>query len=325
MDVLRAAGPVSCAPAATGLGNCHDCAEAAPCRTTGPLRVNRQSMAWGYPYTSSALAPGPAAAPLISGRLAQNVIGLTAYLWIDSKIYLEAGGYSSPARGTLRWLGADPLDPGDIDGLAPYGRIAFQNQLAGGTFELGAFALGARLWPGRDRSTGFTDHYSDVGLDASWLRILGSSGTLTLNARYTHEARSLRATCALATPGRSNSTTALADCADGSLNEQRADASFYWRNSIGATVGAFNISGTPSAVLYGDSRTLSPNSSGILLQLDATPFGGSNSPLGPRFNMRVGVQYTAYTRFDGARRNYDGAGTNASDNNTVRVFAWLAY
>jgi hypothetical protein len=41
--------------------------------------------------------------------------------------------------------------------------------------------------------------------------------------------------------------------------------------------------------------------------------------------MRVGVQYTLYSRFDGAGKNFDGAGANASDNNTLRVFTWFAY
>ncbi len=114
-------------------------------------------------------------------------------------------------------------------------------------------------------------------------------------------------------------------CADGSLHELRADASYYWDNKIGATIGAFDLAGTPNPSLYPDSRTARPDSSGILLQLDGTPFGGDHSPLGPRFNMRVGVQYTAYTRFNGARLNYDGAGANAADNNTLRVFTWIAF
>ena len=41
--------------------------------------------------------------------------------------------------------------------------------------------------------------------------------------------------------------------------------------------------------------------------------------------MRVGVQYTLYSRFDGARTNFDGTGANASDNNTLRVLMWFAY
>ena len=41
--------------------------------------------------------------------------------------------------------------------------------------------------------------------------------------------------------------------------------------------------------------------------------------------MRVGVQYTAYLRFNGSSSNVDGMGQNASDNNTFRVFTWIAY
>ena len=56
-----------------------------------------------------------------------------------------------------------------------------------------------------------------------------------------------------------------------------------------------------------------PDSTGVLLQLDATPWGDGKSPFGERFNTRVGVQYTAYTRFNGARDNWDGAGSDAGD------------
>jgi len=37
------------------------------------------------------------------------------------------------------------------------------------------------------------------------------------------------------------------------------------------------------------------------------------------------VQYTAYGRFNGASKNYDGFGRNASDNNTLFIYTWLAY
>jgi hypothetical protein len=142
--------------------------------------------AWGYPYTDSDYAPGPDVAPLISGGLGQAALGLSAYGWVDSKFYLEAGGYGTPSRGTLKFLGADPNDPGKIHGMAPYGRAAFQTQLGGGTFEVGAFAFKAALFPSRDRSAGTTDRYTDLGLDTSWIKPVGS-GTVTVNARYTHE------------------------------------------------------------------------------------------------------------------------------------------
>lgn len=279
---------------------------------------------WGFPYTDSDYAPGPATSPLISGGLGQAVLGLSAYGWFDSKFYIEAGGYSTPSRGTLRWLGADPDDPGNIHGIAPYGRAAYQTDLGGGTFEAGVFALKAALYPGRDRSSGSTDHFTDLGVDVSWIKPL-KSDTLTFNGRYTHEKQSLDATCALGMATGEIDPVPLSDCADGTLNELHGDVSYYWHDTIGATVGAFDLSGSTNPIIYGDNRAFKPNSSGFQLQVDGTPFGRGKSPLGSRFNVRVGVQYTAYTKFDGASHNFDGTGRNASDNNTLRVFTWVAF
>jgi hypothetical protein len=279
---------------------------------------------WGFPYTDSDYAPAPDASPLIAGGLGQAVLGLSAYAWLDSKLYLEAGGYSTPSRGTLKWLGADPDDPGKIHGIAPYGRAAFQTGLGGGTFEVGAFALKAALYPGRDRSSGFSDRFTDFGLDASWIKPM-KSDTLTLNARYTHEKQLLNATCALGMEAGEIDPMPLSQCADNTLNEEHADVSYYWHNAIGGTASVFNLSGSSNPAIFPDNRTFRPDSSGFQFQLDGTPFGSGNSPLGPRFNMRVGVQYTAYMKFNGARRDFDGTGRNASDNNTLRVFTWLAF
>ncbi len=85
----------------------------------------------------------------------------------------------------------------------------------------------------------------------------------------------------------------------------------------------FDTTGSVDSLRFG-GRTGRPNSSGGVLQLDGTPFG-KGSPVGSWFNVRFGIQYTVYASFNGARRNFDGAGTNASDNNTVRVFTWLAF
>jgi hypothetical protein len=41
--------------------------------------------------------------------------------------------------------------------------------------------------------------------------------------------------------------------------------------------------------------------------------------------VRVGAQYWAYNRFNGASSNYDGFGRNARDNNTLFVYVWGAY
>ena len=272
--------------------------------------------AWGFPYTGSDLVPAPSASPLLNGAFAQTSLGATVYAWIDNAFYLEAGAYGSPGATTLRRLGADPTSPGDIDGLAPYGRVAYQTALGGGTAHIGAVVMDASIHPGLDRTTGLRDRFTDVGLDGSYIRTLSKGDVVTFNARYLHERQSLEASCALAGGD--------ASCAHNRLNDVRADASYYWRNKIGATVQVFDTTGNANPFLYAGNRTFRPDSTGVMFQLDATPFGDRPQPA-RRANLRVGLQYTLFTRFNGAQNNFDGAGAQASDNNSLRIFTWLAF
>jgi len=270
--------------------------------------------AWGFPYTDSALSPAPDASPMI-GNLGETTLGATAYAWIDGKVYIEAGAYKSLGAGVLGRLGADPFSPGKIDGAAPYARVAYVKNLGDRNIEVGAFALDAKLFPGRDETTGRSDRYTDVGFDASYQYFAANRDVFTVNARYIHERRRLAASQALG----------LARFERGDLQDFRIDASYYWRNKIGASAQVFQTRGSRDDLLYGGHRTFAPDSSGLNLQLDATPYGDGRSPLGPRFNLRVGVQYTAYFKFNGAGTDYDGQGHAASDNNTLRVFSWIYY
>ncbi len=270
--------------------------------------------AWGFPYTGSALAPAPGSAPLI-GSLAQTTLGVTGYAWINSTFLVEAGGYQSPGANLLSRAGVDPLDPGGIRGVAPYARIAYQNNMGEQNFEVGAFGMQADLNPGRDTTTGLADRYTDIGLDGSYQYYASNKDVFTINARFTYEREKLAASQALGMVTNDHND----------LKDLRVDASYYWRNKIGATLGAFDTTGSSDPLLYAANRTLKPDSAGVSLQLDGTPFGGGGSPLGARFNVRVGVQYIAYLEYDGAGRNFDGLGHNAGDNNTLRVFTWIAY
>jgi hypothetical protein len=74
------------------------------------------------------------------------------------------------------------------------------------------------------------------------------------------------------------------------------------------------------------SRTGRPNSNGWIVELDYLPFNKSGGPsFWPWFNPKFIVQYTLYTEFNGASRNYDGSGRRASDNNTLYVAAWFPF
>jgi hypothetical protein len=270
--------------------------------------------AWGFPFTSSSLAPAPAAATLVSNALAQNVVGVNAYAWWEESVYTEVGLYNSLPTGFLKTVGVGPGDTNELKGAAPYVRLAWQKDYGDYNFEIGVFGLFADLYPGRDKSAGTTDGYTDLGVDASY-QFVGGDNIYTLNSRFISESQDLRATQFLG--GALNPHT--------HLDEININASYYWQNTIGGSMGFFNTWGSHDPLLYADSRTFTPDSSGLIFQVDGTIFGHDMSgPVGGRFNLRLGLQYTLYTKFNGASQNFDGLGRNASDNNTLRIFAWLA-
>jgi hypothetical protein len=160
-----------------------------------------------------------------------------------------------------------------------------------------------------------SDRYRDLGLDASYYVNLGDGDVITLNTRYTDEEQTLDYSI----------LTGSAQNLHNKLHDFHADVSYYWRNKLGGTVGVVRTTGSADDLLYAGDRTFKPDSSGVMLQADATPFGDGKGPLGGRMNLRVGVQYTFYPQFDGARHNYDGMGASAGDNNTLRIFTWIAF
>lgn len=269
--------------------------------------------AWGFPYTSSALAPSPGAGTVLDGALAQGVIGLSAFAYWDTSIYTEAALYVTPGHGFLRALGADH-GLGVITGLAPYLRVAYSKDYGDQNFEVGAFAFLPGLYPDGDKSAGTSDLYADLGVDASYQFTGDGTDVYTVNARYTRESQHLAASQILGGAANLNNT----------LEDVRLDASYYWHNMIGGSVGVFDSWGSTDPVLYADNSTFKPDSAGVTFQVDGTVFGRDMATLDGRLNLRVGLQYTLYAKFDGATSNYDGLGRNASDNNSLRVFAWIA-
>jgi hypothetical protein len=45
----------------------------------------------------------------------------------------------------------------------------------------------------------------------------------------------------------------------------------------------------------------------------------------PWLNTKLGAQYTLYRKFNGRTHNYDGAGRDASGNNTLYIYVWTAF
>jgi hypothetical protein len=112
------------------------------------------------------------------------------------------------------------------------------------------------------------------------------------------------------------------------LNTIRAQASLSYGvdGKIILTGGCFNTWGSSDTLLCANNRTSSPNSDGFIAEIACQFFGKNNAPkIWPWFDSRIGVQYIAYNKFNGASTNFDNMGTNARDNNTLLVYLWSAF
>jgi hypothetical protein len=273
--------------------------------------------AWGFPYISSPLLPSPTAATLIEGGLAQTVLGVTAYAMLHKHLYLEGGVYRGLSDHWLRNLGLTADDSPHMSGVAPYWRLAYQVDQDPRYFSVGVFGMTARFQP--DPTVPDRNRLTDIGVDAVYQYTIQDRSSLTLQASYIHENQNLTATF----------NAGGSDRASDRLNTFRMDASFVYLQTWGLTGGIFNINGSADATLYapGDvagSANGSPESRGYTVQLEYVPFGKMMSWAAPWVNLRLGVQYTGYLKFNGGTSNYDGSGRSASQNNSVFLFYWMA-
>ncbi len=257
--------------------------------------------AWGFPYGSSAAAPAPTAAAVIDGALGQQVAGLTAYTMWNDRVYGEFGFYFAAPVGTPRPLDAtatDALKPG-----APYWRLALPHTWGRHYLSIGTYGMSSRIYP--TGVAGPTNRFTDVGVDLAYLLSLGSN-SFTTDATWIHETQKWDA------GGTTNATN--------TLNTFRFDAMYHVGHMYAFTVAPFTTTGSSDATLYAPaeltgSRTGSPNSSGVIAEVDVMPWQ----------NWRLQFQYVAYNKFNGAKTDYDGFGRNASNNNTLYVLSWLLF
>jgi hypothetical protein len=281
------------------------------------------TFAWGYPFIASALAPTPAAQPLLAGGLIGNSIGTTAYVWADRSLYVEGGVYNTYGRTLLNLSGAT-LGPGATANPAPYGRVAYEWNWDGQSAHIGALALYSNLSPANGERSVDTmfgrDSYTDVAIDGGYQFLGDGTNTATIDAILTHENQNLKASTALgASTGPNNH-----------LNQIRLNIAYFYQATYGLNLGWQNTWGNPNPALFAPSPISGsangkPDSNSFIIEADWVPFGKDNSWGQPLANLKLGVQYTIYTRFNGGTKNYDGFGNNASGNNTLFMFAWLAF
>lgn len=269
---------------------------------------------WGYPFSGSGLAPTPGAATLLEGGLSQQVLGLGAYSLVAKSFYIDAALYRTMSAAFQRGMGVDPSEDLEISGGAPYLRVAYTQAASKQSYETGLFVMVAKTYPGRDHTAG-KDRYLDLGWDAHYQTNFGKHYfTALLSSIY--EKQNFGASEALG--GATN--------ADGELVSSKITVDYNFDKTLGGAVSYFRIDGSRDAGLYSDGVNGSPDSDGVILQANYLPFGKSGGPaFWPASSVILSAQYTIYNRFDGSRSNYDGAGRDAWDNNTLYIEAWVAF
>lgn len=270
--------------------------------------------AWSFPFSGSNLGPSPAAATLIDGGVSQQVGGAGAYVMWANSLYLDLGAYRTLGAHFQKSVGVDPEGETQITGLAPYARVALVRSVGTARWEVGAIGLVASTLPGRDPSAG-DDRFVDLGVDSEYQDSFGRHDVAAL-VSWIHESTTRHASQAL---GASSS-------ASGALWSFRATIDYLFDKTYGLAAQYFVVDGDHDALLYPGSRVGSPQSDGLILQLNYLPL---NKGVGPSFwpcsNVKFSLHYTLYNRFDGSRDNYDGSGRNARDNNTLYLEAWIAF
>ena len=263
--------------------------------------------AWTFPFMTSSVAPTPTAGTLVDGALGQQVVGLGGYALWHQLVYAEVTAYRSAQQGVSAPL--DATASAVAHNVIPYWRLALEHQFGHSYVMLGTYGLSGRLYP--TGVSGPTDKYTDAAADLQFERPV-SKGVIVVRSTFIHESQTLDALAAGDEPG--------ADNLHNTLKVFRANASYMPSLRANFTLGYFNTSGTSDLLLYpsdpiSGSANGSPQSYGGVGEFDFNAWQ----------NTRLGVQYTVYGKFNGASHSYDGSGRNASNNDALFVFAWVAF
>lgn len=262
--------------------------------------------AWGYPFVASDSAITPAASAVLQGTLAQDVAGFGGYTMWNNHLYGAATIYRSDHIGSAQ-PNTGQGAAYNINGVAPYWRVAWQESGRTNVFEAGFYGMHMASFPGA--ISGPTDNYTDIGPDVEYDRTIGRN-VLSFRGTYLRENSTLDASSAsgAASPGNHH------------LNTGNANVEYHYGNRLSGALGWFLTSGTADAVLYAPaaisgSANGSPRSEGYI----------ANFSYWPVQNVDLSFQYTGYTRFNGGSTNYDGSGRNATDNNAAYILARFVF
>jgi len=272
-----------------------------------------------------------------------NIAGVTAYAFWNRSLYGELGAYTA-SRGLLSFMsaGVADVDKTKLRGVNPYWRLAWNHEWGAHSLMLGTGGMVARIFDNPlDTSDPSTTHrVTDWNLDTQYQYLLDPHAVTAqmVYAHSRHRFPDMLANQPVAFVDRGGNPLANTNAED-TTRLVRAKVSYVYRARYGGSLSFFSLTGSTNTALQtsgfdpssltitSDPSSQAPSTrvSGDLVGNPATRGVTYELFWTPIQNIRLGAQYTAYSRFNGASENYDGFGRNARDNNTLFVYLWGAY
>lgn len=272
-----------------------------------------------------------------------NIAGLTAYAFWNRTWYAELGAYGS-SNGALSFMhaGVATADQTKLRGLNPYWRFAWNHEWGPHSLMLGTSGMSARIYDDpTDTSDPSTTHsWRNMMLEAQYQYLLDPhSITALLVFEHTrHGYPGMLANQPVSFVDQLGNPLANTNSVDTS-NLLRAKFTYVYQAKYGGSLGYFNLTGSTNtanqtAGYSPDTLTVTTDSTVAAPSQGVTGnFTGNPATQGMTFEafwtpiqyVRIGAQYTAYSKFNGASTNYNGLGRNARDNNSLFIYLWAAY
>ena len=221
------------------------------------------------------------------------------------------GVYKSALQGASVANNGD-LNNNIISGVAPYWRAAYEWDWGKNSFEVGTLGIYAALEnPTTPAGNAInislqaapTDRFLDAGLDSQY-QYIDDDNQITVASRWIHEDQRFGASY----------DAEFATNKNGKVDSFDLTGSYYWRRKFGGSLSFFAVTDSTDPLYFGTLNG-SANSTWGTAEVDYVPW----------LNVKLGLQYTAFTKFNGASTNYDGEGRNASDNNLLYAFLWVSF
>ncbi len=276
-----------------------------------------------------------------------NIAGVSAYLFWNKTIYAELGTYRTANRAfSFMSAGIDDSGTTKLSGSNnPYWRLAYSREWGPHSIMVGTSGMTAHVYDGSSDPSDPNSYtrFRNTGIDAQYQYLLDPH-TVTAQIAYMRQKQdySANAVAALSPPGfvdAAGNPLAIGNASD-TIDAFRIKASYIYQAKYGGSVAFFNMTGTSNTAnqtsgydTNGQITSTDPLGTGISSTRVTGNLTGNPATRGMTFELfwtpiqyvRVGAQYTAYSKFNGASNNYDGFGRNAKDNNTLFGYVWFAY